>query len=524
MSERLLPRVLRALATLSLSLLGLMVALILSEIGARWLDGQQLLALRLKPSRLVIPPPKHLDPTVGGGPLGDDVDPTWITTPPPPPAIKRIDPAIAALSSVARARGLAGFEVFREWNRKFITELACTDNSLQRLPQPFMVFEPVEPTMSPPFRYLPSRRMSGGLVTNRFGWRGPDIPLDKPAGTIRLAFVGASTTVGLFNLPFSYPEYVVHWLNLYAERNKLGVRFDGINAGREGLGPANIAAVIRQELVPMEPDLVIYYEGANRAICARNPHPPLPEPSASRAFAGRVVDATRDYSALARRFEAVLMRFDMHDGAEPPKPRIDIDWPVGIDEAKPDLGNRALPAHLKEKVEVLDSGRAALAAIGAELAPATFVYIPYEGLRLDPYRHNVIYRALNEHCWPYRYADIRRDVDLDNSVMRRYAELHGEELIDVAGSFPLDPDLFFDSVHLNGDGNRMQAWIVFRALIPIVKARLQSGAWPRPDRTPLTEHPGLRPAHPFRFTCKDGRMVPQTTQPLASTDPSKPHS
>jgi hypothetical protein len=301
----------------------------------------------------------------------------------------------------------------------------------------------------------------------------------------------------------------VHWLNLYAERNGLGVRFDGINAGREGLGPTNIAAVIRQELVPMEPDLVLYYEGANRSICARNPRRPLPEPSAPRAFAGRLVDATRDYSALARRLESALVRFDTHDGSEPPKPSIDIDWPVGIDEKNPDLGSRALPAQLKEKVQALDSGRQALAAVGGELAPATFVYIPYEGLRLDPYRHGVIYRALNELCWPYRYADIRRDVDLDNNVMRRYAELHGEELIDVAGSFPFDPDLFFDSAHLNRDGTRMQAWIVFRALIPIVRARLRSAAWPRPDQAPLTEHPGIRPPQPFRFTCEDGLLAPR---------------
>lgn len=275
----LLPGVLRALAMLALSLLGLMVALILSEIGARWLDGQPLLASRLPPPRFVIQPPKQLDTNLGGGPLGDDIDPTWITIPPPPSAIKRIDPAIAALSSEAQARGLAGFEVFREWNRNLMMEMACKDKFLKPLPQPVMVFEPVEPTMSPPYRYRPSRRMTRGLVTNRFGWRGPDIPLDKPAGTIRLAFVGASTTVGLFHFPFSYPEYVIHWLNLYAERNKLGVRFDGINAGREGLGPANIAAVIRQELVPMEPDLVVYYEGANRSICARKSHPPPPPPA-----------------------------------------------------------------------------------------------------------------------------------------------------------------------------------------------------------------------------------------------------
>jgi hypothetical protein len=259
----------------------------------------------------------------------------------------------------------------------------------------------------------------------------------------------------------------------------------------------------------MEPDLVIYYEGANRSICSRYPPQPLPEPSAPRALAGRLVDATRDYSALARRFEAALVRLDTHDGAEPPKPKVDIDWPVGIDEANPDLASPKLPRQLKEKVAALDSGRKALAAVGGELAPATFVYIPYEGLRLDPYRHNVIYRALNELCWPYRYADIRRDVDLDNNVMRRYAELHQEELIDVAGAFPRDPDLFFDSTHLNRDGTRAHAWIVFRALIPIVRAHLQSGAWPQPDRTPLTEHPGIRPARPFRYTCEDGLMVEQ---------------
>jgi hypothetical protein len=235
---------------------------------------------------------------------------------------------------------------------------------------------------------------------------------------------------------------------------------------------------------------------------------PPPAPSAPRAFAGRIVDATRDYSALARRFESFLVRLDTKNGTEPPKPKIDIDWPVGIDEANPDLRSPALPAHLKEKLRALDSGREALAAVGGELALASFVYIAYEGLRLDPQRHNVIYRAINHLCWPYRYADIRRDVDLDNNTVRRYAEQRGMEFIDVAGAFPRDPDLFFDAVHLNSDGTRVHAWIVFRALLKIVRERLQSGAWPRPDRAPLTEHPGLKPAQPFRFTCSGTKMVP----------------
>ena len=33
-----------------------------------------------------------------------------------------------------------------------------------------------------------------GVTINRQGFRGPDIPSAKPGGTLRLAFIGASTT------------------------------------------------------------------------------------------------------------------------------------------------------------------------------------------------------------------------------------------------------------------------------------------------------------------------------------------
>ena len=71
----------------------------------------------------------------------------------------------------------------------------------------------------------------------------------------------------------------------------------------------------------------------------------------------------------------------------------------------------------------------------------------------------------------------------------------------MAGAFPLDPGLFIDKVHLNTDGTRLHAWILFRALIPLVRARLASDDWPRPDRVALSTHPAIGAAQPYPLTC-----------------------
>lgn len=384
------------------------------------------------------------------------------------------------------------------------------------------MFDSPEPGGQPPFRYPLARTLPGGLTTNRFGWRGPEIPLDKPPGTIRLAFVGASTTVGLSNLPYSYPEYVVHWLNLWAQRTGAAARFDGINAGREGLISTGIAAVVRQELLPAEPDLVVYYEGANQSLCAQAPGArPQVARDVRAGIVGRVLDLTRNHLQLARRLDDLVRRLDAHDGDEPPKPALSSQWapadllPGRLDLTRSDL----LPQPERVVLASLDSARAALEKDGGELAVSSFVWLVSDGLRLDPLRHLGIYRHLNEWCWPYRYADVRRALDLHNRIVGLYAETHGLPFIDVASAFPLDPDLFFDSIHLNEAGTRVHAWIVFRALVPLLRARLDAGVLPRSDRVALTEHPHIKPAQPFNPTC--GTMTPHAVPAPPTPAPRK---
>ncbi|HLK12235.1 MAG TPA: SGNH/GDSL hydrolase family protein [Candidatus Binatia bacterium] len=480
------------------------MAFALCEEAARLLAGLPLLALRLPPEPLfAASSARRLElPALPAPP--PDVDPAWFSESPPAlPNRGPVDPVLAARVQLAPRVGIPPFDLLYLWNRRFVEENGCRPSSpFRKYPPPLLVFDPPEPSDQPVFRYPPSRTLPGGLVTNRYGWRGPDIPFDKPPGTVRIAFVGASTTVGLWNIPFSYPEFVVYWLNRWAQRAGVPVHFDGINAGREGITSTAIAAIVRQEVLPAEPDLIVYYEGGNQSLCTLGrprPAPPLPPSSRVIALVNSVVSATRDYSALARRLGVAARIAAVNGGREPAKPPASLGWPEDLDERAPDITRPDLPIQLPVILGDLDSIRTAVAAEGGELAVSSYVWLVAPGLQLDPLREVPIYRALNEGCWPYRYADIRRAIDLHNRVLERYAEAHQLPFLDVARAFPMESALFFDSVHLNAEGTRVHGWLAFEAILPIVRAKLASGEWPRPDRVPGQSTIG--PGRPVALPC-----------------------
>ena len=66
----------------------------------------------------------------------------------------------------------------------------------------FYYFESTDGSKYPAYRHLQHISPPGWFVTNSFGWRGPDLGVNKPPDTIRIAFVGASTTIDAFGVPF----------------------------------------------------------------------------------------------------------------------------------------------------------------------------------------------------------------------------------------------------------------------------------------------------------------------------------
>ncbi len=106
------------------------------------------------------------------------------------------------------------------------------------------MYDPADGAATPPYRYVPNVTLPNGLVTNQMGWRGAPIEDPRRATTIRIVFVGSSTTMAAAHLPFSYPELIGYWLNRWAAAKKLPVNFEVLNTGRESIVSTDSAAVV----------------------------------------------------------------------------------------------------------------------------------------------------------------------------------------------------------------------------------------------------------------------------------------
>ena len=100
-----------------------------------------------------------------------------------------------------------------------------------------------------------------GIHINTMGFRGPEIVSPKPANTIRLAFLGASTTfcAEVTNDSTTWPDMVARDFNRRFSQST----FDYINAGVPGYAINSMQKMLEYRVRPHAPDLVVIYEAAN---------------------------------------------------------------------------------------------------------------------------------------------------------------------------------------------------------------------------------------------------------------------
>jgi hypothetical protein len=421
---------------------------------------------------------------IDGLPAASGTDRRWFAEDPPP--LPNRTPIARERQERYRdfeRRGLYGPQADYIWNRRFVESQRCAPGSVFRnYPDKVLVFEPVFPSERPRFRFPPKTTTSSGLVTNDFGLRGRPLSLAKPPGIVRIAFLGASTTVCAHHRLFSYPDRVVDWLNRFAASNGYAARFEALNSGREGLNSEDFVRIFLDELVPLDPDLAVYYEGSNQFTSATSlAFPSVPARAridpADPIAAHRLPAVLRDNLALGRLAERALNGFV--SVGEPRKPAYVLRPRVSVDDPSPDPDDPGLPLQLPVIVKDLDGILAGMRSAGGRLALSSFVWLASEDLRLSPVRNRGIYEQLNTVLWPLRYADIRRLADFQNRVFRAYASERGADFLDVAADVPRDPELFSDAIHMTEGGDRLRAWIVFQRLVPIVRRMLDSGEWPR---------------------------------------------
>lgn len=108
---------------------------------------------------------------------------------------------------------------------------------------------------------VPPPGKRGPIEINSLGFRGPEIAVRKPAGVLRLAFIGASATfcAEASSNAATWPERV--WAALCARHPEQ--RFEYFNAGIGGYTLALTRQNLEQRVLALEPDIVLIYDGSN---------------------------------------------------------------------------------------------------------------------------------------------------------------------------------------------------------------------------------------------------------------------
>jgi hypothetical protein len=95
----------------------------------------------------------------------------------------------------------------------------------------------------------------GKVYINSLGFRSPEILVPKPRGTVRLAFLGSSTTYGPYvDNGSTWPHLVTQAL----QAAYTACRVDYINAGVPGFSSPHVLTYYRAYVSKLEPDLVVW--------------------------------------------------------------------------------------------------------------------------------------------------------------------------------------------------------------------------------------------------------------------------
>ncbi|MCA8948005.1 MAG: hypothetical protein KDE27_00790 [Planctomycetes bacterium] len=450
--------------------------------------------------------------------LAPDIDRAWLDESPPP--LPRRAVSAEALRAWAR---LPQLMFLAEINETLLRSLWQPGKGLSQIlgpnaPREFRVFSTPDGSPFPRFRYPPNTTLPDGLTTNAFGFRGPQLALDKPPRTVRIAFVGASAIADNHYFPWSFPELVAHWLALWAADTGRDVRFEIINAGRESVTSQDIRQIVELEVLPLAVDYVVYYEGQNqfapnsiaRAVEVDGDYR-LGEPPADLVLDLATADAERPHwldrfcrdVESARRLRRLLGIWS--NLPEPRKPTQRIRLPAGIDPD--DLGEQQA-RRLLELAAILadlDAIDRACKAADARLVVCSFDRAVQDGMQLDLAAGHSLYRQLNREFWPLSYATVERFAALQNAGFAAWARAHDAPFLDIAAGMPKEPRLFSDMVHTTQLGSRLRGWLMFAGLVPLLTADLEAGRVPVPDTAISAAHPFLGPARRITAAELDGK-------------------
>lgn len=150
--------------------------------------------------------------------------------------------------------------------RKFFAALICAtllNEAASRLllPDALEAVEREDWFAGHPYLWLryPSARKAGTEI-NRYGFRGADFRVQKPAGVRRVVVVGSSAA---YSSEVPVDRSMPVSLGLELERRLPGRKIETINAGVHGYTSVNTLVHVATRVLELGPDVVVFYVGDN---------------------------------------------------------------------------------------------------------------------------------------------------------------------------------------------------------------------------------------------------------------------
>ena len=102
---------------------------------------------------------------------------------------------------------------------------------------------------------------TGRIEVNSLGFRSPELTIPKPKNSIRLAFLGGSTTwcAEVSGNKYTWPYLV--WDEL--QKTYPQVTFDFLNAGVPGYSTKESLITLESRVAQMNPDVIVVYHATN---------------------------------------------------------------------------------------------------------------------------------------------------------------------------------------------------------------------------------------------------------------------
>jgi hypothetical protein len=295
---------------------------------------------------------------------------------------------------------------------------------------------------------------NNSIRVNAHGFRGDEISVRKPPGTIRIACVGASTTfcIGATSNEAAWP----HQLEERLRRKYPGRSWQVINAGVPGHRMKDCVINLRKRVLPFEPDLVIFYEANNQLA---NDTFLLARGRGLVSHDSRYLSPTTKYLAHhSMLFRLCHLSFRILTGGGGGAGKLNglpEDLPAryveGIAQMHDELRRRNIPLVLSAFFTKYrpDQER----AVRIRNADVSFYYMPWASI-----------------------DDLVSGMAAYNKALVRYAHEHGVPVAEEVTSIPADSTHFMDAVHLADAGcarfaDRMFHFLEQRDLVRPLMAR-----------------------------------------------------